>query len=222
MPTQFVPTTTTICNQALAHLAVGKTITAITDANDQNAKACAVFYDTTRDEVLREFNWPFARRYVTLVLVGGTTTVPVTLDYQYSYRLPADCLRARRLLPGTRLDVRQTRWSFVIGSDGTGRLLYTDFPVVAATSTTPQQPQLEYTTDITDEAQFTSEFAQAVAAKLAFYLAPSLSQGGDSGKLGARAYQLYQQIINQAQANALNEQVPDPAPESGFILTRDG
>jgi hypothetical protein len=222
MPTQFVPTTTTICNMCLGHLAVGKTITAITDANDQNAKACAVFFDTTRDEVLREFNWPFARRYATLVLVGGTTTVPVTMDYQYSYRLPADCLRPRRLLPGTRLDVPQTRWSFIVGSDSTGRLLYTDFPVIVATADTPQQPQLEYTTDITAEAQFTSEFAQALAAKLAFYLAPAISQGGDSGKLGARAYQLYQQIINQAQATALNEEVPDPAPESQFVLTRDG
>ena len=221
MPTQFVPTTTAICNMALAHLAVGKTITAITDGNDQNAKACAAFYDTVRDEVLREFNWPFARRYVTLTLVGGTVDVPVTMDYQYSYRLPTDCLRPRRLLPGTRLDAPGTRWSFIVGSDATGRLLYTDFPVIDATSTTPQQPQLEYTTDITAEAQFTSEFSQAVALKLAFYLAPALSQGGDSGKLGARAFQLYTATIAQAQASALNEQVPDPAPESDFILTRN-
>ncbi len=221
MPARFVASSTIIANQALRHIAVDKPIASLTE-NSTNALTVSAFYDMVRDEVLRDFNWPFARRFATLALVGGTTTVPVTMDYQYSYRVPADCIKPRRLLPGTRLDVRQTRWAFIIGGDATGKLLYTDFPVVDATSTTPQQPQLEYTAEVATETLFDADFTQAFALKLAFYIAPSLAQGGDSGKLGQRAFQLYQAIIAQAEANALNEQQPDASPESEFIITRDG
>lgn len=219
MPIQFVATSAGIANQALRHLGNSEQITGLTE-NSANAAACSAFYDTTRDEVLREFNWPFARRYATLVLVGGTATVPVTMDWQYSYRVPTDCLKARRLLPGTRLDVPETRWSFSIGGDSTGGLLYTEMPYVAATATTPQLPQLEYTAEITAEARFPADFAQAFACKLAFYLSPALTQGGDQFKLGQRALGMYSQLLAQAEANAMNEQQPDPAPESEFIRTR--
>jgi hypothetical protein len=219
VPGQSVPTTTAICNLALYHLAASKPIANITEAS-ANAQACLVFYDATRDEVLREFNWPFARRYAALTLVGGTSTVPVTLDFQYSYRVPADCLRVRRILSGNRNESPETQIPFRLGSDTAGGLLYTDFAVIAATSSAPQQPQIEYTAELSAEARFAPDFVQAFAFKLAFYMAPSISQGGDSGKLGARAYQMYQQTMAQAEANALNEQVPDPVVESSFIRAR--
>jgi hypothetical protein len=200
-------------------LAATKPIANITEPS-ANAQACLVFYDTTRDEVLREFNWPFARRYAALALVGGTLTVAVTMDFQYSYRLPADLLRARRILSGNRNDTPETQIPFRIGSDVTGGLLYTDFSIIAATSMTPLQPQLEYTAELSAEARFAPDFVQAFAFKLAFYMAPSISQGGDAGKLGARAFQRYQATMAQAEATALNEQVPDQTVESSFIRTR--
>ena len=219
MPTQFVATTASICNNALRHLAISKPITTILDTTE-NALACNAFYDQTRDEVLREFNWPFARRVTSLgAVVGGTITIPVNLDWQYSYRLPADCLFARRLLPGTRLDVTETRIPFALGSDTTGRLLFTDLPYQAATSNFPEIPQLEYTAEISAEARFSSEFASAFSFKLAFYMAPALT-GGDPNKLGPRAFQLYQMAIQNAQDTSFNERQPDQAPESSFIRTR--
>lgn len=218
MPTQFVPTTASICNAALMHLAVNKPIVTLTDQTPE-ARACNQFYDQTRDEIFADFNWPFARRYAALTLVGGTADVPVTLDWQYSYRLPADSLYARRLLPGTRLDVPETRIPFALGSDATGGLLFTDLAAVAATSTTPAIPQLEYTAAITAEARFPADFSQAFSLKLAFYMAPVLT-GGDPNKLGARAYQLYQIAIANAQDTAKNEQQADVAPDSEFIRIR--
>ena len=218
---QFVATQLGICNQALAHVAVDKGLASVAEAST-NAVVCARFYDTTRDEVLREFNWPFARRYVALTLVGGTDTVPVTMDFQYSYRMPADCLLPRRILTGNRMETvdGDNRIPFSVGGDASGGLIYTDAPVIAASGSLPLQPQLEYTAAVTDESQFASDFAQALAFKLAFYIAPALAQGGDSGKLGPRAFQLYQATIALAEARALNGQVPDPPLDSVFIRGR--
>lgn len=221
VPQLFAASTVGICNMALQALAVKRQIASITE-NSTDAVACAAFYDTTRDDILREFNWPFARQYATLVLVGGTSTVPVTLDYQYSYRVPADCLLPRRIQSGNRMDTMETRIPFIVGADTTGGLIFTDFAVVAATAAAPQQPVLEYTAEVLDETKFASDFTQAFAFKLAFYIAPATSLGGDSGKLGARAYQLYQDTMARAEARALNGQALDPMPESSFITTRDG
>lgn len=215
---QFRATTASICNAALRHLAIGKPIANLTEAS-ANAEACAAFYDQVRDEVLADWNWPFATRYATLVLVGGSATVPVTPDWQYSYRTPTDCLTPRRLLTGTRQDIPITRIPFANGGDATGGLIYTDCPVIASTSTTPQLPFLEYTGVVTAEAMFAPSFAQALSFKLAFYIAPGLTPG-DPSKLGQRAAQLYQATLAQAQSNAMNEQQKDPIAESEFIRAR--
>jgi hypothetical protein len=216
---QFSASAAGICNVALRHLGIGKRILSLTEAGNENAAACAQFYDQTRDEVLHEFNWPFARRYAALALVGGTTSIPVTLDWQYSFRVPADCLSPRRILSGSRIETELTRVPFAVGSDAVGGLLFTDQPFVAATDTVPALPQLEYTAAITTEARFSADFAQAMALKLAFYIAPSVT-GGDPNKLGARAFQLYDRALAIAENTAANEQQRDQAPDSEFIRAR--
>jgi hypothetical protein len=218
---QFVASQVGIFNTALRHVAVDRPVASVAETST-NAITCAAFYDTTRDEVLREFNWPFARRYVALTLVGGTITVPVTMDFQYSYRMPADCLLPRRILTGIRQETADgdNRTPFSVGGDATGGLIYTDFQSQAANAFLPAQPQLEYTAAVIDETQFASDFTQALAAKLAYYIAPSLSSGGDSNRLGDRALQLYERMISLAEARALNGQVPDPYPDSVFIRGR--
>lgn len=218
---QFVASQLIISNQALRHVAVDKPIASVAEQST-NALTIAAFYDTTRDEVLREFNWPFARRYAALTLVGGTITVPVTMDFQYSYRMPTDCLLPRRILTGNRQETADgdNRITFTVGGDATGGLIYTDFQAQAASDFLPAQPQLEYTAEVTDETQFASDFSQAFALKLAYYIAPSLSQGGDSGKLGQRAKQLYEEMLSIAEARALNGQAPDPNPDAAWIRGR--
>jgi hypothetical protein len=220
MPTLLVPTTAGICNRALRHLAIGKPIASLTE-NSENARACADFYDEVRDEVLRDFNWPFARRFAALALVGGTATLAVTPEWQYSYRLPDGCLAVRRLMSGSRVETPTTRIPFATGGDDTGGLLYTDQAVVAATSSTLALPHLEYTASVTAEARFPVDFAQAFSFKLAFYLAPELT-GGDPNKLGARAGGMYERILSGAQLAALYEQQRDVEPvDSEFIRARD-
>ena len=217
-PQRFVPSTASICNQAIAHLGVGRQIVQISDNTDE-AKACNLFYDQARDETLRAFNWPFARKWATLALVGGSTTTPVTQDYQYSYRVPTDCLRVRRIANIARQDDNRTRWPFAIGQDATGRLLYTDMPVTTGSGELLTTPQLEYTAEITDETQFDPDFVDAFSYYLAWKIAPRLTAGDQFG-VGRSAYANYIDAIGRARANALNEEGLDSDPDSQFIRAR--
>lgn len=68
-----------------------------------------------RDFVLRDFPWPFARKYVALTLAYGDGTTPVNDDWMFAYRYPADCIFVRRItipnaIRGTFLDHRDPRW----------------------------------------------------------------------------------------------------------------
>lgn len=204
-----------ICNLALRHIAA-KRITSLSDTTEE-AIACALFYPQVRDEVLREFPWPFAWRMATLVLVDGTESLATTQDFQYSYRLPSDTLRVHRVL-GVGAGNSDTRIPFSLGSDVTGGLLYTDLPVLAATSESLAQPQVEYTA-LVPEADWPSDFAQCVAFLLAFYLAPSLTNG-DQFKLGQRAFQSYDWALHRAMLSAAKEQQLDAPGDSEFITVR--
>lgn len=56
-----------------------------------------VCFHDERDFVLRSFPWPFATKYATLELIAGTVNDPVNDDWAFAYRIPDDCLFARRL-----------------------------------------------------------------------------------------------------------------------------
>lgn len=214
----LVHTAVALCNIALRHLAIGKPIGSLTEST-QEAISCALFYQQTKEEVLREFPWPFAWRTSVVVLVDGTEALASARDFQYAYRLPDDCLRVHRVLGDTRQDDTEERIPFSLGSDSVGGLVFTDVAPVEATDTVLGQPALEYTADV-DEARLPSDVAQAIAAKLAFYLAPSLTKGDDF-QLGKRAAAMYEVMLQKAMGAAVREQQFDPAPESSFITGRN-
>lgn len=202
---------TAIANMALSHLAIDKEIQSLVESS-ANARACNRFYEQVRDEVLRDFPWPFARRTATLVVVSGTPN-----EWVYQYRVPSDAIAIVRLLPygtttgvtGARMETAASRVPFVMGSDATGGLIWTDFYTAA----------VEYTAKITDVTQFPPDFTQAVSLLLAGYIAPRLTDG-DEHKLGARALQLYDWRIQKARANAANEMHDDTSVDSEFITER--
>lgn len=203
---------------ALSHLAIGKAIASLTDTTTEEAKACALFYPQVKAEVLRDFPWPFAWRYAPLVLVDGTEAVASTQDFQYAYRLPDDALAVHRILGENRTASDASRIPYSLGSDAVGGLLYTDVAPVTATTDVLAQPELEYIADV-DEARLPPDVAQAMAFKLAFYLAPRLT-GGDPFKLGERAAAAYDAMLLQSHGAAAREQQIDGPGESEFILAR--
>jgi hypothetical protein len=93
-----------ICNVALSHLANSTEIQDLDAEPSKEAQACRRLFDLTRDEVLRDFPWPFATASAALTLFASNPNT----EWGYSYRMPAGKLFFRRILSGVRNDSRQS------------------------------------------------------------------------------------------------------------------
>jgi hypothetical protein len=202
---------TTICNLALSHLASSAEITDIDDDRSKEAKACRRFYDVARDRVLRAFPWPFAVRTVQPALVYDYTDVTAA-EWDYGYRYPIDALRLNKIQNEyhQRNDLRATRVPYRIMSDDAGRIILCDLV----------DPILEYTSKIEDPEKFDPDFVTAFSLYLASLIAPRVT-AGDQFKLGHYAYQRAISELENAKANALNEEQVDSEPDAEMILVRE-
>lgn len=201
---------TEICNLAISHLGIAKEIANLETDPSAEAAACRRFYETARDQTLRDFIWPFATKFVALGLVA-TNPPEIDQEWTYSYRLPSDCLKFRRIISGIKPDTRQSRIPYQLAQDTQGLLVYSNQPNAEA----------EYTKRETDVSRFPADFVQALSLRLAAYAAPRLT-GGDPFKLAGRALQLYEWEITRARASAANEQQEPEEPDSEFIRARGG
>jgi hypothetical protein len=233
-----------ICNQGLFHAAAGKQIASL-DEKSAEARACSLFYDTAKDQVLEAFAWPFATLTASLELVQQQPTP----EWGYSYRLPVDCMAPRRILSSSvnaspfpnifdgfnspapypmmlgRIMTAQNRIPYRVMADAAGALLYTDCPPVAATAATttalasPQLPQLEYTAEQDAPQFYRAQFCIALSWLIGAYVAPGLT-GGDKFKREQICWQMFVNAIQSAQANAGNSEQPDQPAESEAVRAR--
>lgn len=211
-----------ICNQALSHLGQATEIQDLENEKFAAARACRRFYDDARDQALRDFPWPFATASGALALVAENPTT----EWAYAYRMPADALAFRRLVAGrygqmtafgTPVDPVTyppvpwvARPPFRIAGDAGGQLIYTDW----------QDAVGEWTTRVEDPTQYPPDFRLALSFLLASLIAPRVT-GGDQFKLGLQAFQRYVMAMQNASANAVNQEQPDPAPDAEWIRARD-
>lgn len=193
-----------IANYALGHLGIGNQIVAFTEQS-KPAQACLQFYAQTRDEVLREFPWPFATVTVAPALVA---TDPTT-EWGYSYRYPSDAISLQGFLTGGPRN-SPVQVVHAISEDATGLVIYTDQPDAV----------IQYTKRVTNPVFFPPDFTQAVAYLLASYIAPQVA-GGDQFKLGATAFQKYQYQVSKAAAASTREELPDRAPDGELVRARE-
>ena len=198
-----------ICNFALSHLGVSKLIASLTEASKE-AEACNLWYAQCRDEVLRDFPWPFATvPGESLALVEEFTDS--NAEWRYSYSYPADALKVVRSPYGaTRNPTVDTAVKYrVVRASSGGRLLYLDQD--AAT--------VEYIVRIDDPEEFSPDFVAALSYLIASRIAPAItSEGSDKKKLTMEA--LYERAIGKAKMNALSEMSADAEPMSGFESSR--
>lgn len=198
---------TEICNLAISHLGVGKTIADVDTEQSEEALICRRYYSIVRDMTLSDFSWPFATKFATLALV----TERPNNEWAYSYRYPDDCISITRILSGVRNDNRQSRISYKILRDNTGLLIYTD--QVSA--------QIEYTAETDDPTFYPADYIMALSLRLASYIAAKITKGDPFG-MGQKVLAMYYQEISRAQASAANEEQPDQRPDSEFIRIREG
>jgi hypothetical protein len=117
--TQCITASTKIINMALSRIGISKRVGDISTEQSNEAAVARLHYSDDLSATLRDFDWAFATRYAELVLVGGTSTVPVNGDWQYSYRAPINMMKARRIVnpDGSKRNYDPNAPKFRVGSD---------------------------------------------------------------------------------------------------------
>lgn len=180
-------TTVAVCNLALVHIGQGVAIASLTEKSEAAAQ-CAFLLPLARDEVLRDYPWPFATRSLALALLA-TNSSPV---WSYAYRMPPDAVKPLGLL-----DVPEdTPWE--IGGDTSGDLLLCDVADAV----------LSYITRVDDLSRWPSDLVAALAWKLGQYLAPVLAR--DKGR-EATCEIGYLKASSIAKRNAANQRTVSPS-----------
>lgn len=197
---------TVIANMAISHLGSGKEIATLATENSEEARACRRYYEIALKETLSAIPWSFAVRIMDLSLVEEDPNS----EWAFSYRYPSDALKLTKILSGIRNDTRQSRVPYRVISDDSGSLILTD----------EEDAQIEYVKFEDNVDRYPADFVMAFSFKLAFYVAPRVTNG-DPFKMGARAGQMYDMEIKKAIARMINEQQAEELPQSEFIRTRD-
>jgi hypothetical protein len=160
--------------------------------------------DGVLDLVLRRFPWGFATAYADLVWVAGSSDEPVNQDWTWAYRLPSDCVFARRIV---RLGAGRERDpdppAFRQGANDDGRLLFSTYADPNADDPLAPTVHLEYTKRATCVvAEADEQFLEAAAFLLASKLAPSMSRNKVTA---GECLQAYEVAIGRARVSSANE-----------------
>lgn len=199
-----------ICNRALSLLGVDVEIQVLATEKSREARAARQFYNDSRDQTLRDFDWPFARKRLALT---GKTSAPVD-EWGFSYALPADSLVLRRILNGSslRTETDDTRVRFQELTDGTTPKVYTDQDDAIAV----------YTMKIDDPLLYPPDFKQAMAALMAHKMAAKVLgvELANKTRTPEKMLALYQYEITKAKVTAANEDIPEQDTDSELERAR--
>lgn len=178
-----------ICNLALAKLGA-RPITSLEESS-QEARYCKVFYDSSRDAVLRGYSWNFANKNRILASVDVSEG---NSRWAYAFGYPADCLKALRVH-----DDGGTQYPFELGiqdiSSSNVRVIFTDL----------ETAYLNYTIRIDNPDLYDSQFIEAFALLLAKELAWPISKSASKEKVMLAKYQL---ALPKAETADATEQTP--------------
>lgn len=192
-----------ICNMALTRIGQSQLIASL-EEQSLAAELCTLHYAEARDNVLRDFDWPFAEARVFLSDIGSP---PV--NWAYRYRYPTDCLKARRLaIPGNENPTSDERTPYNVVYAVGGRAIITN----------QEAAELVYTVRVEDTTYFDPMFVSALSWRLAAELAIGLQVRPENFNA---AQQQYMFVLGQAQAVALAERQQPPLPDSEFISVRN-
>ena len=187
-----------ICNAALTRIGQSKLIDSLAERSVAG-EMCTLHYEACRDEVLRDFDWPFAETRVVLASIG---TPPG--NWAYLYRMPTDCLKARFIaVPGTEYPTSEQRIPFktVYASGG------------QAIATIQPDAELVYTVKVDDASYYDPLFSSALSWRLAAELAMPMTAKPENYQA---ALQNYMMAVSRAQAVAFNENQDEPEHASEY------
>jgi hypothetical protein len=197
-------TEVSIANIALGNIGVNKFIAALDEQRSSEARICNQFYEHSRQYVLRDGLWTFAKRYINLTLVEEDPTP----EWQFSYRYPPDCLLARYIVNPILGRQERKPTEYEIAGDDQGTLILTDM----------EDAQLCYTMDVINPGRYDQMFTSAFA----WHLSTKIWTLSKLKEVLAMATKMYQTERDVALAYAYNEQkYADPRQEAEWIQGRD-
>lgn len=198
-----------ICNLGLSHIGARAQINSISPPDGSvESGYCARFYPLVRRELLELQPWTFASKRVALSQVTNPSTV-----WAYAYALPADCVRARRVLPlalaeSYALALQSYQEHYPEG------YLETVFNERASSRfevegdvllTNEPDAMLIYTREITDSNKFSPRFVVAAGMLMASYLAGPIIKGLDGARVAAQWRQSASQYAAEAAVSNANQ-----------------
>lgn len=151
---------------------------------------------------------PFDTKADTGSTTYGAGTAYAVGDYASESSVWYRCIQAGT---GQTPSVSPLYWTAsATAQGGPPKFLYTDLV----------DAELEYTMDLTDTTRFDVDFEAAVAARLAYAIAPSVTVNGSAPVLRQQALELWQYLINKAIAADFNARQRDLPPVSGYQAAR--
>ena len=186
-----------LCNHALSYL--GESRIASLEEETERARICNLLYGQTRDELLADFEWPFAikRRALSSVTEENNT------KYDYRYALPADYLTLIDVLDSESFK-EKTNW----------RVRQYDYDIEGDRLLTNLSPcYIKYVYRLDSPNKYPALFDQAFALSLAAKIAPRLSQ---NFQLTAQIAQYAGISVMKAKAELKRTSVPKPTRKAMF------
>lgn len=215
-----------ICNMALGLLGDAANVTSIYPP-DQSAQAghCARFYPMARDSLLEMHSWGFATVRVTL----AQTTNPST-TWQYAYAAPSDALNYLEIIDPNAADeysvglqLAQTIPGIVQAGVGVYQAQPYELENVGSAMvilTNMQNAVLRYTKVVTDTAEFSPLFTEALARLLAAKLAGPLIKGQEGRAAAQSMLSEFNFWKEKAIESDANQRKIHPIPGAAWMVNR--
>ena len=202
----------TIYNQALTVIGVIRLIESLTESS-QELRVLDLFWDSSIDQVLQEYEWNFATRYLELTELTGVSVEGWNACYTY----PSDCLKCQFIMP--TFGVTNVGFGILNHYRREHKIPFDIFNIDSQTVvivTNIQNPTLVYTTRITNLLLWNSKAITALKYYLASQAAAPLAAAIEYAERVGVAYQ--NAILNAGSDN--NNESYARQEESEFILAR--
>jgi hypothetical protein len=191
-----------IANRALTKLGQSR-ITAL-DQDTNNARVINAVYDTLRDAELRAHVWSFAITRASLAVLADAPLY----QYSYQYQLPSDCLRLLEIehFSPSNLNDYITRDDTNYKIEGNKILTNANAPL-----------NIRYVKREEDTQQYSSDFVEAFACRLATECAETLTNSTSKRQL---AWQEYKDAISIARRTNSLELPSQAIYDDSWMLSR--
>lgn len=204
-----------VCNMALSYLGKGR-IASLEESTEQ-ARQCKLFYEYTKQRLLREYTWGFAKRVIQMAELDI-----VNPFYKHVYSYPNDCVTVSRIFECEEYldENRKLRKIAVVDKTEAKREKYEVYMVsdnIRGVACDVKNAWCEYVYDVVDLNVCSSDFIEALTHMLAYEMALALTA---NMQLKNSEYQQAMAVLNRAKYTSAAEQHKEVKRSEGYFDAR--